>query len=46
MKNIVVSNVSACSSAKVKPSQVLKEMGLSDDEAFTSPFFIGKIQLN
>lgn len=43
MKNVAVSNGSACKAAVVEPSHVLFSMGLSDDDAFASiRFSLGK----
>lgn len=43
MKNVAVSNGSACTAAVVEPSHVLTTMGLSDDDAFASiRFSLGK----
>lgn len=43
MRNIAVSNGSACSSAIVEPSHVLKAMGLNNDDSFASlRFSLGK----
>lgn len=44
MKNVAVSNGSACSSAVVEPSHVLTAMSLSNDDAFASiRFSLGKL---
>lgn len=43
MKNVAVSNGSACTAEVIEPSHVLVSMGLSDDDAFASiRFSLGK----
>lgn len=43
LENVIVSNGSACSSNKVEPSHVLTQMGLSEQDAYSSVrFSIGK----
>ncbi len=44
LKNIAISNGSACSSSVIEPSHVLNAMGLSNEEAFASlRFSLGKL---
>jgi cysteine desulfurase len=46
MKNVAVSNGSACTSAAIEPSHVLVSMGLNDNDAFASiRFSLGKFNL-
>lgn len=46
MKNVAVSNGSACTAAAIEPSHVLVSMGLSDNDAFASiRFSLGKFNI-
>jgi cysteine desulfurase len=46
MKNVAVSNGSACTAAVIEPSHVLTAMGFSDDDAFASiRFSLGKFNV-
>lgn len=46
MKNVAVSNGSACTAAVVEPSHVLVSMGLSDEDAYASiRFSLGKFNV-
>jgi cysteine desulfurase len=46
MKNVAVSNGSACTSAVIEPSHVLISMGITDDDAFASiRFSLGKFNI-
>jgi cysteine desulfurase len=46
MKNVAVSNGSACTSAVIEPSHVLTSMGITDDDAFASiRFSLGKFNI-
>lgn len=47
MKNVAVSNGSACTSAAIEPSHVLISMGISDNDAFASiRFSLGKFNID